>query len=114
MDDPARILAKDKLPIISAIRLPTRNKIRVIDSSGREVSPYAVDWNRYSGANIPYQLVQDPGPDNALGVVKIMFPNPYLVYSMTRRPRRFTEKMRARSAPAASASSGRSSSPSAC
>jgi murein L,D-transpeptidase YcbB/YkuD len=24
--------------------------------------------------------VQDPGPDNALGVVKIMFPNPYLVY----------------------------------
>jgi murein L,D-transpeptidase YcbB/YkuD len=78
---PPGILAKDKLPIIK--RDPgylTRNKIRVIDSSGREVSPYAVDWNRYSGANIPYQLVQDPGPDNALGVVKIMFPNPYLVY----------------------------------
>jgi murein L,D-transpeptidase YcbB/YkuD len=78
---PPGILAKDKLPIIK--RDPgylTRNKIRVIDSRGREVSPYAVDWNRYSGANIPYQLRQDPGPDNALGLVKIMFPNPYLVY----------------------------------
>ena len=28
----------------------------------------------------PYQFVQDPGPNNALGLVKIMFPNPYLVY----------------------------------
>ena len=28
----------------------------------------------------PYQFRQDPGPDNALGLVKIMFPNPHLVY----------------------------------
>jgi murein L,D-transpeptidase YcbB/YkuD len=78
---PPGILAKDKLPIIK--RDPgylTRSKIRVIDSRGREVSPYSVDWSRYNGANIPYQLRQDPGPDNALGLVKIMFPNPYLVY----------------------------------
>jgi murein L,D-transpeptidase YcbB/YkuD len=78
---PPGILAKDKLPIIK--RDPgylARNRIRVIDSRGREVPPYSVDWNRYSGANIPYQLRQDPGPDNALGLVKIMFPNPYLVY----------------------------------
>ena len=27
-----------------------------------------------------YQLRQDPGPNNSLGLVKIMFPNPYLVY----------------------------------
>jgi murein L,D-transpeptidase YcbB/YkuD len=40
----------------------------------------AVDWERYSAGNLPYQLRQDPGPDNALGLVKIMFPNPYLVY----------------------------------
>jgi murein L,D-transpeptidase YcbB/YkuD len=78
---PPGILAKDKLPIIK--RDPgylVRNKIRVIDSRGREVSPYSVDWGRYTSANLPYQLRQDPGPDNALGLVKIMFPNPYLVY----------------------------------
>jgi murein L,D-transpeptidase YcbB/YkuD len=79
---PPGILVKDKLPVIK--RDPgylTRNNIRVIDSAGREVSPHSVDWSRYSGSRLPpYQLRQDPGDDNALGLVKIMFPNPYLVY----------------------------------
>jgi murein L,D-transpeptidase YcbB/YkuD len=79
---PPGILVKDKLPVIK--RDPgylKRNNIRVIDSAGREVNPYSVDWSRYSGGRLPpYQLRQDPGDDNALGLVKIMFPNPYLVY----------------------------------
>jgi murein L,D-transpeptidase YcbB/YkuD len=79
---PPGILVKDKLPVIK--RDPgylKRNNIRVIDSSGREVNPYSVNWGRYSARNLPpYQLRQDPGDDNALGLVKIMFPNPYLVY----------------------------------
>jgi len=79
---PPGILVKDKLPVIK--RDPgylKRNNIRVIDSAGREVNPYSVDWSRYSGGRLPpFQLRQDPGDDNALGLVKIMFPNPYLVY----------------------------------
>ena len=77
---PPGILAKDTLPAVK--RDPgylTRHRIRVIDSSGGEVSPWSVDWNRY-GNSVPYQFRQDPGPDNSLGLVKIMFPNPYLVY----------------------------------
>jgi len=77
---PPGILAKDTLPAVK--RDPgylERHRIRVIDGSGREVSPWSVDWNRY-GNSVPYQLRQDPGPDNSLGLVKIMFPNPYLVY----------------------------------
>ncbi len=79
---PPGILVKDKLPVIK--RDPgylQRNHIRVIDAQGREISPYSVDWSRYSASRLPpYQLRQDPGEDNALGLVKIMFPNPYLVY----------------------------------
>jgi murein L,D-transpeptidase YcbB/YkuD len=79
---PPGILVKDKLPVIK--RDPgylRRNNIRVIDSGGREVDPHSVDWSRYSASRLPpYQLRQDPGDDNALGLVKIMFPNPYLVY----------------------------------
>jgi murein L,D-transpeptidase YcbB/YkuD len=78
---PPGILAKDTLPAVK--RDPgylARNRIRVIDNRGREIPPGAVDWNRYSGRNFPYQLRQDPGPTNSLGLVKIMFPNPYLVY----------------------------------
>ena len=79
---PPGILVKDKLPILK--RDPgylKRNNIRVIDSKGREVNPYSVNWSQYGAGRLPpYQLRQDPGEDNALGLVKIMFPNPYLVY----------------------------------
>jgi murein L,D-transpeptidase YcbB/YkuD len=79
---PAGILVNDKLPVIK--RDPgylRRNNIRVIDSSGREVDPRSVNWNRYGAGRLPpYQLRQDPGDDNALGLVKIMFPNQYSVY----------------------------------
>ena len=57
-----------------------RKKLKVLDSSGKEVDPASVDWSRFRSGNIPYTLRQDPGPDNALGRVKLMFPNPYLVY----------------------------------
>jgi murein L,D-transpeptidase YcbB/YkuD len=79
---PSGILVKDKLPVIK--RDPgylKRNNIRVIDSSGREVDPRSVNWSRYGAGRLPpYQLRQDPGDDNALGLVKIMFPNQYSVY----------------------------------
>jgi murein L,D-transpeptidase YcbB/YkuD len=45
------------------------------------VDPSSVDWSRYGAGRLPpYQLRQDPGDDNALGRVKIMFPNPHMVY----------------------------------
>jgi len=79
---PPTILVKDKLPVIK--RDPgylKRNNIRVIDSRGREVDPYAVNWSQYGAGRMPpFQLRQDPGEDNALGLVKIMFPNPHMVY----------------------------------
>jgi murein L,D-transpeptidase YcbB/YkuD len=79
---PPTILVKDKLPVIK--RDPgylKRNNIRVIDARGREVDPYSVNWSQYGAGRIPpYQLRQDPGEDNALGLVKIMFPNPHMVY----------------------------------
>jgi len=82
VDHPAHILVKDKLPILK--RDPgylVRNHIRVIDASGREVDPYSVNWSRYGAGRLPpYQLRQDPGEDNALGLVKIMFPNKHMVY----------------------------------
>jgi L,D-transpeptidase YcbB len=78
---PPGIIRNDILP--AAKRDPmsiTRKGLRVIDSSGREVSPASVDWSRFNSGNIPYTLRQDPGPANALGRVKFMFPNPHAVY----------------------------------
>jgi L,D-transpeptidase YcbB len=44
------------------------------------VDPYSVNWSSISSSSFPYRLRQDPGPGNALGVIKFMFPNPYNVY----------------------------------
>jgi murein L,D-transpeptidase YcbB/YkuD len=51
--------------------------IDAFDSRGKTVDPATVDW---SGRNPPLRLVQRPGPDNALGRIKFMFPNEHSVY----------------------------------
>ncbi|MCB2146013.1 MAG: L,D-transpeptidase family protein [Deltaproteobacteria bacterium] len=45
-----------------------------------EVDPAAVDWRAYHANRFPFRLRQDPGPYNALGHLKFMFPNQFAVY----------------------------------
>jgi len=74
---PPGIFAKDILPEVR--RDPaylSRKGLDVIDRGGKKVDPASIDWAK----PFPYMLRQEPGPDNALGRVKIMFPNPYAVY----------------------------------
>jgi L,D-transpeptidase YcbB len=48
---------------------------------GSQVLPVnAVDWRQYGPGNFPFQLRQRPGPKNALGKVKFLFPNQFNVY----------------------------------
>jgi murein L,D-transpeptidase YcbB/YkuD len=78
---PPGILGKDILPAVK--RDPSyleKRGLRVIDRNGRPVNQADIDFARYTAATFPFMIRQDPGPSNALGRVKIMFPNPYLVY----------------------------------
>lgn len=78
---PPTILAKDILPHMrSGTNVLKKKHLKVIDNQGREVDPSTINWSQVTARNFPYQLRQDPGDDNALGRVKIMFPNPHLVY----------------------------------
>jgi murein L,D-transpeptidase YcbB/YkuD len=52
----------------------------VYDGSGMEVDPDTINWHEVGPGNFPYRLVQAPGPENALGPVKLDFPNPDSVY----------------------------------
>jgi murein L,D-transpeptidase YcbB/YkuD len=45
-----------------------------------EMDPAAIDWNAVDAKRIPFRFRQDPGPGNALGRVKFMFPNRFNVY----------------------------------
>ncbi len=40
----------------------------------------SINWNQYGPGNFPFQIRQRPGPNNALGRVKYMFPNQFNVY----------------------------------
>ncbi len=44
------------------------------------LDPRALDWSRLGPERFPYRLRQEPGPRNALGRLKFMFPNAHNVY----------------------------------
>lgn len=78
---PPTIFAEDLLPQIR--RDPgvlERRHMQVFDWSGQVIDPWTVDWEQVSGEHPPYFLRQAPGPYNALGRVKFMYPNPHQVY----------------------------------
>ena len=55
------------------------NDYDLVDRNGNAVDPADVDWLRTSARSFPYTIVQRPGPANALGRVKFMFPNEHAV-----------------------------------
>ena len=80
---PPTILQKDILPKIKKNPGYLRKmKISVIDRKGRTVDPNSVKWSQYS-KNVPYTFRQEPGPHNALGRMKFIFPNKYFIYLFT-------------------------------
>jgi murein L,D-transpeptidase YcbB/YkuD len=77
---PSGILNKDILPAARRGEPVLQRKgLKVIDRNGRVVNPSTVRWPS-SAKDFPYTLRQDPGPQNALGRVKFMFPNRHSVY----------------------------------
>jgi len=78
---PPGILQKDILPAVR--RDPgylAKRGLEVVDRNGRRIDASGIDWHRYSGSSFPWFVRQAPGANNALGRVKIMFPNPHMVY----------------------------------
>lgn len=77
----------------------TRKHIRIFKGLAKdapEVDPRSVDWSTITPATmIRYAFRQEPGPWNALGQLKFMFPNPYNVYLHdTSEPQFFAQRQR--------------------
>ena len=76
---PRGILGRDYLPRLK--RNPgAASYLQVVDRRGRVVPRASVNFDAYTARSFPYSLVQPPGPRNALGTVKFMFPNPHAIY----------------------------------
>lgn len=52
----------------------------VLYQNNKVVDPSKIDWSTVNPSNFPYSIRQKPGPTNAMGNVKFMFPNQYSVY----------------------------------
>jgi len=78
---PYSIASKEMLPAIQADpEYFQKRDFDVKDRSGNIIDPSTVDWSSVTRRTFGYTLVQRPGPANALGRVKFMFPNEHAVY----------------------------------
>jgi murein L,D-transpeptidase YcbB/YkuD len=73
---PRSIARRSYIPNI----LAGRGSYLQLMANGRPVNPANVDMSRYTVNNFPFDLRQPPGPRNALGSVKFMFPNRHAIY----------------------------------
>jgi L,D-transpeptidase YcbB len=78
---PPTILAKDVLAGMRAgENTIAKKKLTILDDRGKRVDPSTIDWQAATPRNFRYTLRQPPGADNALGLVKFIFPNEYSIF----------------------------------
>ena len=94
---PASVVASDILPKLQANNieyLQTRS-IKVMRRGGRIIDPEKIDWTKITNPRT-YRFRQSPGKMNALGKLKILFPNSHSIYLHdTDEPELFKSKARA-------------------
>lgn len=76
---PRSITVKEYLPRLQANRNAVSH-LDVVDGAGRVIARDRIDFGRYTAATFPYRLRQKSSDDNALGLVKFIFPNPWNIY----------------------------------
>ncbi|CAD5276471.1 MULTISPECIES: murein L,D-transpeptidase [unclassified Imperialibacter] len=94
---PRSITIKEILPKVKVdSSYLSRNLYEVLDARSNTVDTRTIDWSLYDENNFPYYLRQKEGRENALGIVKFRFDNPYGVYLHdTNAPKLFSRKERA-------------------
>lgn len=76
---PRSIITKEYLPQLQRNPGAVRH-LKITDRNGREVSRSNINFARYNERTFPFAMRQPPSPNNALGLVKFMFPNKYNIY----------------------------------
>ncbi|MDJ0822842.1 MAG: L,D-transpeptidase family protein [Paracoccaceae bacterium] len=75
---PRSIIVNEYLPLLRSNPGAVRH-LQIVDSRGRVVSR-GNGFSQYSARSFPFNMRQPPGPRNALGSVKFMFPNKHNIY----------------------------------
>ena len=75
---PRSIVVKEYLPLLRN-NPGAAGHLEITDRQGRPVNR-ANGFSQYTASSFPFAMRQPPGPRNALGTVKFMFPNKYNIY----------------------------------
>jgi murein L,D-transpeptidase YcbB/YkuD len=77
---PTSIIAKSYLPKLKHNpNYLSKLGLKLTNGKGEAINPAEVNWSKYS-RGIPFKVMQASGDNNALGVIKFNFNNPYFVY----------------------------------
>jgi murein L,D-transpeptidase YcbB/YkuD len=77
---PENILYKETIPAVKKNpNYLSKNNMEVVGKSGKVIDPGTINWSKYQ-EHFPYIVREKPGPNNSLGLVKFLFPNPYDIY----------------------------------
>jgi murein L,D-transpeptidase YcbB/YkuD len=83
-DVPPDIAKKEVLPAVQKDpAYLAKNHLRLYRGHGRErreVDPARVDFRRLTPETFGFAVKQDPGPENSIGRVKFVCPNPFSIY----------------------------------
>lgn len=82
---PKSIIQKEMIPkLLKNKNAMKRQGIEIRDGWAKDaklVNPRSIDWAAYKNAkHMPFRFAQVPGPKNALGKIKFLFPNKFAVY----------------------------------
>jgi murein L,D-transpeptidase YcbB/YkuD len=77
---PYSIASKEILPKLKRDPRYLQDRNMTLLKGDKVVDPSKIDFNEYSRGKFPFTVRQEPGPNNALGIVKFIFPNKYAVY----------------------------------
>lgn len=94
---PRKIAVEEYLPLIQQdTSFIDRNNFEVLDKRGNMLQADSLDWKSFSKSYFPISLRQREGEENALGILKFVFDNPYAVFLHdTNAKRLFRSKVRA-------------------
>jgi murein L,D-transpeptidase YcbB/YkuD len=78
---PYSIATKELLPIFKKKPAYIENgNYQILNNEGKIIDPYSINWKSLNANYFPYLIRQSTGCDNALGLLKLNFENPFGVY----------------------------------
>lgn len=78
---PKSIIVKEMISKIQKdIHYLSKNRLSVLNENYKSINPSTINWDSIDLVNFPYVIRQATGCENALGILKLEFENPFAMY----------------------------------